>query len=91
MSLTKEVLIMYSWENRQQYIDAIRQLRQTELENRGRMEALRAGLATVMPLQLLAVMGPADMEMRTCGLPTISIEFLKVSHTQIQDYILPPQ
>ncbi|WAR02868.1 HECD4-like protein [Mya arenaria] len=72
-----------SWENRQQYIDAIRELRQSELVNQQRIEALKAGVATVLPLQLLTLMAPHDMEMRTCGLPAVSIDFLK-AHTMYQ-------
>jgi E3 ubiquitin-protein ligase HECTD4 len=72
-------MVFYSWENRQQYINAIRELRKRELLNRQRIQALRSGLATIIPLQLLLIMSPLDMEMRTCGLPYVNIEFLKVT------------
>ncbi|XP_053376532.1 probable E3 ubiquitin-protein ligase HECTD4 [Mercenaria mercenaria] len=75
--------IVVSWENRQQYINAIRELRTKELLNRRRIQALRSGLATIIPLQLLVIMSPADLEMRTCGLPYVNIEFLK-AHTMYQ-------
>jgi len=72
----------FSWENRQQYVNAICQLRIKELLNEDRMQALRAGLATVLPLQVLMIMSPTDVEMRACGLPTVNIEFLKVHSHQ---------
>ena len=46
--------------------------------NKPRIQALQAGLATIIPLQLLTVMSPLDLELRTCGLPFVNIEFLKV-------------
>jgi E3 ubiquitin-protein ligase HECTD4 len=43
------------------------------------MAAVRSGMASVYPLQLLAVMTPGDMELRTCGLPEVNLDFLKVN------------
>lgn len=71
--------ISFSWENRQQYVNAISQLRSEELLNYSRMQSVRAGLATVIPIQLLMIMSPNDLEMRICGMPTVNIEFLKVN------------
>lgn len=68
-----------SWENRHDYVDKIRRLRIQELTCCERMEALKAGLASVIPIQLLTLMTPANMELRVCGLPYIDLDFLKVS------------
>lgn len=40
--------------------------------------AVRAGLGSIIPLQLLTTLSPLEMELRTCGLPYINLEFLKV-------------
>lgn len=40
--------------------------------------AVRAGLGAIIPLQLLTTLSPLEMELRTCGLPYINLEFLKV-------------
>lgn len=40
---------------------------------------MRAGLGSIIPLQLLTTLSPLEMELRTCGLPYINLEFLKVS------------
>lgn len=40
---------------------------------------MRAGLGSIVPLQLLTTLSPLEMELRTCGLPYINLEFLKVS------------
>lgn len=40
---------------------------------------MRAGLGSIIPLQLLTMLSPLEMELRTCGLPYINLEFLKVS------------
>lgn len=42
------------------------------------MTAVRAGLGAIIPLQLLTTLSPLEMELRTCGLPYINLEFLKV-------------
>ena len=69
-----------SWENRQQCVDGIRRLRMSELRSSARMHALKAGLASIIPIQLLPIMSAQDMEMRTCGLPEVNLDFLKVSN-----------
>ncbi|XP_077866440.1 putative E3 ubiquitin-protein ligase HECTD4 [Saccoglossus kowalevskii] len=69
--------------NRQEYIDAICKLRMDELKCCNRMLAVRCGLASLMPVQLLTLMTPYDMQLTTCGLPTVDLDFLK-SHTMYQ-------
>lgn len=42
------------------------------------MNALRCGLASVIPIQLLSILTADDLSLRVCGLPTIDLEYLKV-------------
>lgn len=60
------------------YARAVRSLRLRELQNVECMTAVRAGLSSIIPLQLLTTLSPLEMELRTCGLPYINLEFLKV-------------
>lgn len=60
------------------YARAVRSLRLRELQNAECMTAVRAGLGSIIPLQLLTMLIPIEMELRTCGLPYINLEFLKV-------------
>ncbi|XP_062874264.1 probable E3 ubiquitin-protein ligase HECTD4 isoform X2 [Trichomycterus rosablanca] len=72
-----------SWENKDTYARALRALRLRELQNSERTSAVRAGLGSIIPLQLLTMLSPSEMELRTCGLPFINLEFLK-AHTMYQ-------
>lgn len=72
-----------SWENKDIYAAAIRSLRLRELQNTECVSAVRAGLGAIIPLQLLTALSPRELELRTCGLPSIDLEFLKVP-------LLPP-
>uniref|UniRef100_A0AAY5EB62 HECT domain-containing protein n=1 Tax=Electrophorus electricus TaxID=8005 RepID=A0AAY5EB62_ELEEL len=72
-----------SWENKDMYALAIRALRLRELQNVECMSAVRAGLGSIIPLQLLTALSPLEMELRTCGLHYINLEFLK-AHTMYQ-------
>ncbi|KAM8797795.1 putative E3 ubiquitin-protein ligase HECTD4 isoform 2-T2 [Eudromia elegans] len=71
------------WENKDVYATAIRSLRMRELQTPECMTAVRAGLGAIIPLQLLTTLTPLEMELRTCGLPYINLEFLK-AHTMYQ-------
>ncbi|KAG5840241.1 hypothetical protein ANANG_G00186730 [Anguilla anguilla] len=75
--------ISVTWENKDMYARAVRALRLRELENSECMTAVRAGLASIIPLQLLTMLSPLEVELRTCGLPYINLEFLK-AHTMYQ-------
>ena len=54
----------------------------SELICHERMTALRAGMASVMPVQMLPVMSAMDSDVRICGLPEIDLDFLMVNKTQ---------
>lgn len=75
-------LCVLSWENKDVYARAVRNLRLRELQNVECMTAVRAGLSSIIPLQLLTMLTPLEMELRTCGLPFINLEFLKVMNTR---------
>lgn len=79
-SLMCACLCVLSWENKDVYARAVRSLRLRELQNVECMTAVRAGLGSIIPLQLLTMLIPLEMELRTCGLPYINLEFLKVLH-----------
>lgn len=71
-------LCVRSWENKEVYARGVRALRLRELQNAECMAAVRAGLGSIIPLQLLTLLSPLEVELRTCGLPYINLEFLKV-------------
>ncbi|XP_051557544.1 probable E3 ubiquitin-protein ligase HECTD4 [Myxocyprinus asiaticus] len=75
--------ITVSWENKDVYVRAVRDLRLRELQNVECMSAVRAGMGSIIPLQLLTLLSPTEVELRTCGLPDINLEFLK-AHTMYQ-------
>ncbi|XP_078681858.1 putative E3 ubiquitin-protein ligase HECTD4 [Branchiostoma floridae x Branchiostoma belcheri] len=74
---------MLSWENRVEYLSCIRALRLDELRCSNRMAPVLAGLATIVPVQILHILSPADLELRTCGMPHVDLAFLR-SHTMYQ-------
>ncbi|XP_041436316.1 probable E3 ubiquitin-protein ligase HECTD4 isoform X3 [Xenopus laevis] len=71
------------WENKNIYAMGICNLRMCELKNQECVSAVRAGLGSIIPLQLLTTLSALEMELRTCGLPYINLEFLK-AHTMYQ-------
>ncbi|GFO01128.1 HECT domain-containing e3 ubiquitin protein ligase 4 [Plakobranchus ocellatus] len=71
------------WSNRHAYIDAIKRLRMRELASPHRLAAITTGVASLLPCQILTLLTPEDMEVRTSGRPHISLDFLK-SHTMYQ-------
>ncbi|XP_010788386.1 probable E3 ubiquitin-protein ligase HECTD4 [Notothenia coriiceps] len=75
--------LIVSWDNKDMYARAVRSLRLRELQNVECMTAVRSGLGAIIPLQLLTMLIPLEMELRTCGLPYINLEFLK-AHTMYQ-------
>ena len=50
----------------------------SELMCHERMTALRAGMASVIPIQMLPVLSAMDADVRICGLPEINLDFLMV-------------
>lgn len=78
--MSRNSCLFVRWENHKSYVEAIRELRLMELRCESRMAAVRCGLSSVVPLHVLMVMTPLDMEIRTCGLPSVDLGFLKVRH-----------
>ena len=59
-------------------MEDVRQLRLRELSCDDRMASVRCGLASVIPLQLLKILTPADLDLRVCGVPDINLDYLRV-------------
>jgi E3 ubiquitin-protein ligase HECTD4 len=73
-----------SWENRKQYADLIRQFRFREMACENRMLNIRAGLATIAPINVLTHFFTAEeAELKICGLAKVEVEILK-KHTIYQ-------
>ena len=64
--------------NRKEYAEAVRKARLEELACRPLMSAVQCGLASVIPLQLISVLTPQDLNLRVCGKLSIDLEYLKV-------------
>ena len=57
----------------------MRALRLRELSCDHRVTSVRCGLASVVPLQLLNILTPTDLDLRVCGIPDINLDYLRVS------------
>lgn len=68
-----------SWENRLEYAKAVLEYRLQELSCEARVSAIKTGLATIVPVHVLTMLNPRDLEIRTCGIPNVDIDFLKVT------------
>ena len=66
------------YSNREEFVAALRDLRLRELACSERMKAVRCGLASVIPLELIGLLTAEDLDLRVCGLPQIDLEYLKV-------------
>ncbi len=66
------------YSSREEFVSGVRELRLRELECYERMQAVRCGMASVIPLELLSLLTAHDLDLRVCGLPHINLEYLKV-------------
>lgn len=66
------------YSNRHKFVTAVRELRLRELACTERMKAVRCGLASVIPLEVLGLLTAEDLDLRVCGLPNINLEYLRV-------------
>ena len=66
------------YSNRKEFAAAVRELRLQELACCERIKAVRCGLASVIPLELLGLLTAEDLDLRLCGLPQVDLEYLKV-------------
>ncbi|XP_028400510.1 probable E3 ubiquitin-protein ligase HECTD4 [Dendronephthya gigantea] len=75
--------LLVTWENRLEYAKAVLEYRLKELSCEARVCAIKTGLATVVPIHVLTILNPSDLEIRTCGIPNVDIDFLKVHTTYV--------
>ncbi len=66
------------FDNHKEFVAMVRELRLRELVCEPRMAAVRCGLASVVPLQLLNILTARDLDLRVCGIPDIDLDYLKV-------------
>jgi len=68
----------FSWENRYDYVKLLREKRIEELASKERISAVKCGLATILPLEVLRVFSEEDLDLRVCGIPEVDLDYLKV-------------
>lgn len=68
----------YSWDNRADYVKLLREKRIEELASKERISAIKCGLATIIPLEVLSVFSEEDLDLRVCGIPEVDLDYLKV-------------
>merc|ERR1712137_1354400 len=66
--------------DRDEYCLELRRARLDELSSAAKMEAIRLGLSSIIPLDILAVLTWQDVELRVCGQPQIDLALLR-AHT----------
>lgn len=67
-----------SLENRCDYVKLLREKRLKELTSKQRILAVKCGLATMLPLEVLSVFSEENLDLRVCGIPEVDLEYLKV-------------
>ena len=67
--------IPLTWGRREEWAQAVGKLRLFESERQ--IEAIREGLATIVPLDVLSLFTWREVELMVCGSPEIDIELLK--------------
>ena len=56
----------------------LREKRIEELASKERISAIKCGLATIIPLEVLSVFSEEDLDLRVCGIPEVDLDYLKV-------------
>ncbi len=69
-------LIITSWDNRREYVALMEKYRLNEF--RVQVDAIKSGLATIVPIQLLSLFTPQELELTVCGKREVNVELLKV-------------
>jgi len=72
--------------NRHEYVRLVIAARLNE--SRTQIEAIRRGIATILPIQLLNLLNWQDLELLVCGKAVIDIDLLR-RHTQYSESIAP--
>lgn len=70
--------LIFSWENRQEYVDVIRGLRFQELLCEDRVRVVYCGIVFIIFFQFMALMFLLDLEIRISGLFVVDFDFFKV-------------
>eukprot|EP00045_Choanoeca_perplexa_P018473 m.292787 g.292787 ORF g.292787 m.292787 type:complete len:4258 (-) comp17829_c0_seq1:6294-19067(-) len=65
------------FEHRLHYISNAQRLRLDELRNPVAFEAIREGLKTIVPVEVLSAVSSMGLSRRLCGLPDIDLNYLK--------------
>jgi len=78
MSVLALLCLHFSWENHCDYAKLLREKRLEELVSKERISAVKCGLATILPLEVLSVFSEEDLDLRVCGIPEVDLEYLKV-------------
>ncbi|EWM27813.1 dna binding protein ure-b1, partial [Nannochloropsis gaditana] len=71
-------------ENKMEYIQKIAQFRLTNAIKK-QTEAFLSGLHDLVPKDLVAIFTPSELELLSCGLPSIDLDNLK-SHTELHHW-----
>lgn len=69
--------IPVTWENRKEFVRLVEQYRLTEFDTQ--IEAIKRGLATIVPVQLLPLFTWRELEMMVCGKREIDLGYLKAN------------
>jgi E3 ubiquitin-protein ligase HECTD4 len=72
-----------TWDSRLEFVELVKGLRYSELASRERITAIRCGMASIIPIQLLHLLTPRHIQLRTCGHSEINLVYLK-AHTMYQ-------
>ena len=56
----------------------MQQFRLKELACEDKMVAIRCGMASIIPIQLLRLLTAEDLSLRVCGVPDVDLSYLKV-------------
>lgn len=67
--------MFFSYENRLLYLKLVEQYRLNEFKTQ--VDAIRGGLATIVPIQLLSLFTWQELELSVCGKREVSIELLR--------------
>jgi len=66
-----------TWENREEYFSLLKEAKLSEV--RPQAQAIRKGLGTIVPIQLLPLFTWQELEMMVCGKREIDIDYLKAN------------
>eukprot|EP00455_Lapot_gusevi_P055091 TRINITY_DN8933_c0_g1_i1.p1 TRINITY_DN8933_c0_g1~~TRINITY_DN8933_c0_g1_i1.p1 ORF type:complete len:1260 (+),score=500.66 TRINITY_DN8933_c0_g1_i1:503-3781(+) len=67
--------IPVTWQNRQEFVQLVEQYRLNEFK--AQVDAIRRGLATIVPIQLLPMFSWQELELMVCGSREIDIDYLR--------------